>query len=49
LEQKLAEAIALALPEAYEPDFNIGPGPEALSIAARDKVQPVATMMHYIL
>ena len=45
--QKLAEAIALALPEEYEPDYNIGPGREALSIATRDKVQPVATMMHW--
>lgn len=45
--QKLAEAIALALPDAYEPDYNIGPGREALSLATRDKVQPVATMMHW--
>jgi putative SOS response-associated peptidase YedK len=45
--QKLAEAIALALPEAYEPDYNIGPGQEALSIATRDKATPVATMMHW--
>lgn len=45
--QKLAEAIALALPDAYEPDYNIGPGRETLSIATRDKVQPVATMMHW--
>ncbi len=45
--QKLAEAIALALPYAYEPDYNIGPGREALSIATRDKVQAVATMMHW--
>jgi len=43
----LAEAIALALPEAYEPDYNIGPGRETLSIATRDKVQAVATMMHW--
>lgn len=45
--QKLAEAIALALPEAYEPNYNIGPGREALSLATRDKVEPVATMMHW--
>jgi len=45
--QKLAEAIALALPDAYEPGYNIGPGREALSIATRDKVTPVATMMHW--
>ena len=43
----LAEAIALALPEAYEPNYNIAPGRETLSIATRDKVQPVATMMHW--
>jgi putative SOS response-associated peptidase YedK len=45
--QKLAEAIALALPPAYEPDYNIGPGRDVLSIATRDKVEPVATMMHW--
>lgn len=45
--QKLAEAIALALPEAYEPDYNIGPGRETLSIATRDKIEPIATMMHW--
>lgn len=43
----LAEAIALALPEAYEPNYNIGPGRESLSIATRDKVQPAARMMHW--
>lgn len=45
--QKLADAIALALPEAYEPDYNIGPGRETLSIATHDKVEPVAKMMHW--
>ena len=45
--QKLAEAITLALPESYEPDYNLGPGREALSIVTRDKRQPVATMMHW--
>ena len=43
----LAEAIALALPEAYEPNYNIAPGRETLSIATRDKVQLVAMMMHW--
>lgn len=45
--QQLAAAIALALPDGYAPDYNIGPGREALSIATRDKVQPVATLMHW--
>jgi putative SOS response-associated peptidase YedK len=45
--QKLAQAIALALPDAYEPDYNIGPGSEVLSIATRDRITPVATMMHW--
>jgi putative SOS response-associated peptidase YedK len=45
--QKLAKAIALALPDAYEPDYNIGPGSEVLSIATRDRITPVATMMHW--
>jgi putative SOS response-associated peptidase YedK len=43
----LAEAIALALPEAYEPDYNIGPGRETLSIATRNKITPIATMMQW--
>ena len=43
----LAEAIALALPEDYEPNYNIGPGRGTLSIATRDKMQPVAKMMHW--
>lgn len=45
--QKLAEAIALALPEAYEPDYNIGPGREALSIATKKEHGSIATMMHW--
>jgi putative SOS response-associated peptidase YedK len=45
--QPLAEAIALALPEAYAPDYNIGPGQEALSLATRDRLQTVATMMRW--
>jgi putative SOS response-associated peptidase YedK len=43
----LAEAIALALPEAYEPNYNIAPGCETLSIATSEKEQSVATMMHW--
>lgn len=31
--QKLAEAIAAALPDDYEPDYNIGPGREVLTLA----------------
>lgn len=46
-QQQLAEAVALALPEAYVPDYNIGPGREALSIATHDTRQTVATMMHW--
>lgn len=45
--QKLAEAIALALPEAYEPDYNIGPGREALSIATKKEHGSITTMMHW--
>ncbi len=45
--QKLAEAIAMALPEAYEPDYNIGPGREALSIVSKKDHGPRATMMHW--
>ena len=43
----LAEAIALALPETYEPNYNIAPGCETLSIATSEKEQSVATMMHW--
>ena len=45
--QQLAEAIALALPEEYAPDYNIGPGREALSLANRDRSEPIASMMHW--
>lgn len=45
--QKLAEAIALALPDDYAPDYNIGPGREALSITNRGRAEPMASMMHW--
>jgi putative SOS response-associated peptidase YedK len=44
---KLAEAIALALPESIEPDYNIGPGREVLSISQREEEAPRATLMHW--
>ena len=31
----LADAIALALPEDYKPNYNIGPGRETLGIVTR--------------
>ena len=43
----LADAIALALPEDYKPNYNIGPGRETLSIATRENVQVASTMMHW--
>ena len=43
----LAEAIALALPEKYEPRYNIGPGIETLSIVANEKLRVVSKMMHW--
>ena len=45
--QKLAEAIALAIPEAYEPDYNIGPGREVLSISNDKDAGPRASLMHW--
>lgn len=45
--QKLAEAIALALPETIEPDYNIGPGREVLSISAHQETGPRASLMHW--
>ena len=43
----LADAIALALPGDYKPNYNIGPGRETLSIATREKLQVASTMMHW--
>ena len=43
--QKLAEAIALAIPDTYQAQYNIAPGSEALSIACLEDMQPAATMM----
>lgn len=45
--KQLAEAIALALPEAYEPDYNIGPGREVLSISTEQDIGPRASLMHW--
>ncbi|HKK18449.1 MAG TPA: SOS response-associated peptidase [Opitutales bacterium] len=46
-QKKLAEAIALALPEALEPDYNISPGREVLSISQRKNEGARATLMHW--
>lgn len=45
--QKLATALAIALPAAYEPDYNIGPGRETLSIAMHNRERTVTSMMHW--
>lgn len=45
--KQLAEAIALALPTDYAPDYNIGPGRETLAIANRDPEHTVTTLMHW--
>ncbi|MGB0743121.1 MAG: SOS response-associated peptidase [Opitutales bacterium] len=45
--QKLAEAIALALPETLEPEYNIGPGREVLSLSNDKEAGPRATLMHW--
>lgn len=44
--KKLAQAIALEIPEAYEPGYNIGPGREVLSITGVEGHR-VAQMMHW--
>jgi putative SOS response-associated peptidase YedK len=44
-EQTLKKAIDLALPQNYEPDYNIGPGRDALSIARRPESEPAASRM----
>lgn len=46
-QKKLAEAIALALPDTLEPDYNIGPGREVLSISENKETGPRATLMHW--
>jgi putative SOS response-associated peptidase YedK len=45
--KKLAEAIALALPEDFEPEYNIGPGREILSLSQRDECPPALGYMHW--
>lgn len=45
--EQLAKAIALALPDAYKPNYNISPGQEALSLARDEAGSTTATMMHW--
>ena len=45
--QKLAKSIALELPNDYEPDYNISPGRNALTIKCGNKSPFVATMMNW--
>ncbi|TVP77949.1 MAG: SOS response-associated peptidase, partial [Puniceicoccaceae bacterium] len=45
--EKLAAAIAFALPDDYEPDYNIGPGRMALGITAHKRTQPIAVMLYW--
>lgn len=45
--KRLAEAIALMLPETLEPDYNIGPGREVLSLSVDKETGPQATLMHW--
>lgn len=45
--KKLAEAIALAIPDTFEPNYNIGPGSDALAIASTVETAIKAGMMHW--
>jgi putative SOS response-associated peptidase YedK len=45
--KKLAEAIALAIPDAFEASYNIAPGSEALAIATEAETGPAAGMMQW--
>jgi len=45
--EKLATLIADALPEAYEPDYNIGPGREVLALVANAEGEARAGMLHW--
>ena len=45
--QKLAKSIALELPDDYEPNYNISPGRNVLSITCNNKDTIVATMMYW--
>ena len=44
--KKLAKAIAIAIPDVYQPDYNIGPGREVLSLANSSDTRR-ANMMHW--
>lgn len=45
--KKLAQAIAQAMPEQFEPSYNIGPGSEVLAIAKGAEQSAKAGMMHW--
>ena len=45
--KKLAEAIAQAIPEQFEPSYNIGPGSDILAIAKGAEQPATAGMMHW--
>ena len=46
-QKKLAEAIAQAIPEQFEPSYNIGPGSDILAIAKGAEQPATAGMMHW--
>jgi putative SOS response-associated peptidase YedK len=45
--KQLAEAIALALPGEFEPDYNIGPGREVLGLSRDEEKRPRASSLHW--
>lgn len=45
--KKLAEAISQAMPEQFQPSYNIGPGSEVLAIAKGANNPASAGMMHW--
>ncbi|MEM1222300.1 MAG: SOS response-associated peptidase [Verrucomicrobiota bacterium] len=45
--QKIVEAIDLEIPEAYEPDYNIGPGRDALALSRKKDDGLSAKMMRW--
>jgi len=46
-QKQIAEAIALAFPGEIQPDYNIGPGREVLSLSSDKETGPRASRMHW--
>jgi len=45
--KKLAESLAVEIPEIYEPNYNIAPGTESLAVRHLEASGKTATMLHW--